>query len=156
MKLSRKGGGVIQNERCVWRCEVCSCSNVCLHLSLTPCCPLPCTTTTRNEKESTKKRRLVQQENSSSRKMACNVKISWGIEKVLPESDFLRVTCRLLVGKKCVEAFDVPIFGGDDVETGVNVKTRDYDTHSVHSLVFKKCSSGSYGFGRNWMKVEEG
>ncbi|XP_045797685.1 putative B3 domain-containing protein At1g78640 [Trifolium pratense] len=85
--------------------------------------------------------------------MACNdVNINWEIKKVLTESDVLGVTCRLLVGKKCAEAFVVPIFGRDDVENGVNVKIRDYDTHSVHYLVFKKCSSRSYGFGRNWMK----
>ncbi|WJX10874.1 hypothetical protein P8452_01546 [Trifolium repens] len=50
------------------------------------------------------------------------------------------------------EEFVVPKMGPDDVENGVSVKIRDCDTHSFHSLVFKKCSSGSFGFGGNWMK----
>ncbi|WJX22549.1 hypothetical protein P8452_11841 [Trifolium repens] len=105
--------------------EVCSCSNVCLHLSLTPCCPIPYTTTRSNEKESTKKRRIVQQENNCSRKRAINNVSNWEIKKMLTETDVLGVTCRLLVGRKVAEEFVVPKMGPDDVENGVSVKIRD-------------------------------
>jgi hypothetical protein len=121
-------------------------------LSLTPCCPIPCTTTRSNEKESTKKRRIVQQESNCSRKRAINNVGNWEIKKMLTETDVLGVTCRLRVGRKVAEEFVVPKMGADDVENGVSVKIRDCDTHSFHSLVFKKCSSGSFGFGGNWMK----
>jgi hypothetical protein len=141
------------NNTCL--CSYCTAiPKVCLHLSLAPCCPWPCTSID-DDNEPTK-RKLVLQETNVSRKKTkktCNIDVerNWEIKKALTESDTLGVTCRLLIGKKVAEELVVPLLGAD-VEKGIEVKIWDCDTNTMYYLIFKKFISGSYGFSRNWIK----
>lgn len=134
---------------------------VCTHLSLTlGLCPY---TTLINNKQDTdsslKRKREDQATNISRKKWGYSTELMlyddpWKIKKVLTESDISNMS-RLLLGKGLVKELVLPVLGVDDVDDngGIQVRVWDVDTHSMHSLTFKKwVTSKSYVFMGTWRK----
>lgn len=140
----------------------CSHDNVCTHLSLTlGLCPY---TSLTNEEEAyvvsgLERKRENQAPNVSRRNWGYSTELMlfddpWKIKKVLTESDISNMS-RLLLGKELVKKLVLPVLGVDDVDNngGIQVRIWDVDTHSMHSLIFKKwVTSQSYVFMGTWRK----
>ncbi|RDX86732.1 B3 domain-containing protein, partial [Mucuna pruriens] len=130
-------------------------TNVCTHLTLGMC---PYTRTETNAfgsfSTSNKKRKLCNKGHVGARKRRRNGEDLWKIKKMLKKRDVGNMG-RLMLGRDMVEDLVLPMLGADadEIDKGVHLKIWDVDTHSMHSLIFKKwLSSKSYVFIGNWGK----